>query len=265
MRYRLGVEAVHDLARRTRTPLPWADARGSAAARALDTCDGTAARTIIDPAAELRTWGLLSTDDEVDASVVDALGRFAAPEILVDLVLGRPGVVLRSWHRLRDTRVVAVSRCGAAAELAWWDQREWPAELASLVRAPGSADAHGSRPAAHLRLPFELVLGSGAALRLGRPDLLAELARRHAADPVAAADQMRTLHGTARGRLRATVGTRRRPGRHPVGLLSWVLLPDGWHELVPDRHADEPMVVVRAVAPADLGDRVARLVAGVRA
>ena len=82
---------------------------------------------------------------------------------------------------------------------------------------------------------------------------------------MAAADRMRTQHGTARGRLQATVANTRRPGRHQVGLVSWVLLPDGWHELVPDRPAEGPMVVVRAVAPDDLGDRVARLVAGVRA
>ena len=96
----------------------------------------------------------------------------------------------------------------------------------------------------------------------GRPELLAELVARHDAAGVAA--QVRLLHGAARGRLLVTVAGVRRDGRRTLGLLSWVLLPDGWRELVPAGGGAEPVVAVDRVAPTDLGSRVALLVAAAR-
>lgn len=261
VRQPLSVAAADELARRCGVPLPWHGARPSVAAHGLSGSTAPATPPVADPVAELRTGGLLSADGRLDARLVGALGRFAAAEVFVDLVLGRPGGSLRAWHRLLGTRVVALARCGDRAELGWWDDRCWAGELARLVAPPAASNAAGDS-VARLRVPPELLLGCGAALRLGRPELLAELVTRH--DAAAVADQVRLLHGAARGRLLVTVAGVRRDGRRTLGLLSWVLLPDGWHELVPTGRGPEPVVAVDRVAPTDLGSRVARLVAGAR-
>jgi hypothetical protein len=262
VRQPLSVAAADELARRCGVPLPWHAVPPSAVARGLSGSTAQATRPVTDPAAELRFRGLLSAEGRLDAGLVGTLGCFAAPEVFVDLVLGRPGGSFRAWHRLLGTRVVALARCGDRAELGWWDDRRWAGELARLVAPPASSNAAGDS-AARRRVPAELLLGCGAALRLGRPELLAELVTRH--DAAAVAAQVRLLHAAARGRLLVTVAGVRRDGRRTLGLLSWVLLPDGWRELVPAVGGAEPVVAVDRVDPTDLGSRVARLVARARA
>ena len=263
VRFRLGVEAVQDLASRTRTPLPWADARGRRRPARSTPATGPPGGPSSIPRPSSRTWGLLSTDDEVDASVVDALGRFAAPEVLVDLVLGRPGVVLRSgtgsaapvWL---PSRAAAPLRSRLVGPAGVARRAGVPGQGASVRRRPrppsGGAPQAAGRAGPRERCrpppgppgpPGE----AGPAARggpggRGRPD--ADPAR-HRARPVAShrrhtRDRAATRSAWSAGCSSPTAGT--------GGA---------------DRPAEGPMVVVRAVAPDDLGDRVARLVAGVRA
>ncbi len=48
-----------------------------------------------------------------------------------------------------------------------------------------------------------------------------------------------------------------------VGVVSWVLLADGWRALRPHHDGDEPRVEVRAVRPGDLATELAPVLAEV--
>ena len=48
-----------------------------------------------------------------------------------------------------------------------------------------------------------------------------------------------------------------------VGVVSWVLLADGWHSITPRHDDDGPRVVVRRVDPADLATELAPVLAQV--
>ncbi|MGI8646210.1 MAG: hypothetical protein ACR2JD_07820, partial [Nocardioides sp.] len=156
--------------------------------------------------------------------------------------------------------------------LVWGAKDDGQRDFAGLAPPRLSAPAPTTPPAAYLRLPYELLLGAGAAYRLQRPAVLAELLERHHGRvtgrdgtvfaPGGAADQLHRLHTHERARLQLTVTGVATDGSRSVGLLTWVLFADGWRELVPTTTAGEPMVVVRLVAPADLGRLVTRLVAG---
>jgi hypothetical protein len=284
-RYPLSPAALEELARLTRLTLPWRPrAEPSPLARALGEVPPRPLPPAGDDGAvvELTRLGLLSTAGRPDSGLVAALEVFAAPEVFVEIDLAvrrreRPGARFRGWHRYRHGDVTALSVTGGSTELAWWTDRWWPHELTHLVTPPPCPDvpaagAPDSPPAAFLRLPYELLLGSAAARREQRPGVLAELLDRHAGavrggdgtpySRVAVEDQLRRLHGAVRGRLLVTVAGA--GGRRILGTVSWVLFADGWRELTPAPGAGEPMVDVRAVAPAHLGGRVALLVSGVR-
>ena len=50
-----------------------------------------------------------------------------------------------------------------------------------------------------------------------------------------------------------------------VGLVSWVLLADGWHSLTPHQVDDESRLSVRRTQPADLATELAPVLAQVTA
>ena len=92
--------------------------------------------------------------EPVPRLLVDALARFARPQVLVTLDLVHPGGRLRSWQRLSGGEVTAVSVAGTGrVELAWFTADRWQAHLtstttvagarASRVRAVVAARAHG--------------------------------------------------------------------------------------------------------------------------
>jgi len=268
-RFRLSLAAVEHLADRTGTPLPWERGRRPSA-------------DAQDPAAELRRHHLVTPDGGLDPEAVGAWAVLGSPEVLVDVDVSvrRPDspagfVHLHSWQRRRCGRVASLSTAGGRLlELGWHDDDLWQVELARAVtvRTPS---APAPPPAAVVDLPHELLLGSGAALRLHREDVLADLERRHAGgvhvddDPVplgpAATDaQVRRLHAAAVGRMRtvvAGVGTR---GARRVGWVTWLLFPDGWRALAPHVRDGQPRVRVQPVVPLRLGAEVAHLVAEVR-
>ena len=145
----------------------------------------------------------------------------------------------------------------------------WPRELEHLVTVPAG---HGPAPDTELTLPFELLLGSAAAVREHRPPVLAELLARHPMSgpdrtplrATAAAEQVRLLHTVERGRLRVTV-VGRGEGARTLGLVTWVLYADGWRALVPATADGVAVVHVVSTDPGALGAAVARLVIGAQA
>jgi len=267
-RTRLSRAAVELLAVRTGTPLPWDPGHPAAEAEA--------------PAAELLRHRLVAPAGDVDPEVAVAMTVLAAPEVLVDVdVSVRPPDApagfahLHSWQRRRGGRVASLSTAGGHTfELGWHPDAWWQVELARAVtvRTPGSAV---TPPAAVVDLPHELLLGSGAALRLPREDVLADLVFRHTGsvhaddDPAALGaagtdEQVRRLHAAALGRMRTVVAGAAATGTQRVGWVSWVLFADGWRALEPHVRDGEARVRVHPVSPLRLGVEVARLVAAVR-
>lgn len=224
----------------------------------------------VDPDAQLRGAGLLDDTGRPHAEVRRALHVLAAPQATVDVdvaVRRAPGGArVHSWQRVAGDRVTSLSTAGSVVELAWHGTQLWQHELARAVTvAPEPARSMGGceqGPAPDLELPHELLLAGGAALRLGREDVLAELLRRHpGTDP----EQVRSLHAAARGRMRAVVCGVGSGGTRRIGWISWLLLGDGWHALRPVVADGVPMVRVQPVEPLRLGVEVARLLSAARA
>lgn len=223
--------------------------------------DGPAG-SVADPHAELVRSGLALPGTGGVPVLTDglaaALALLGRPEAVVDLTLvraiGPPGRVT-SWQARAGRRVTTVTAAGPGqVELAWFGVDHWADELARAVRLP-PVDIQARRSGTEL--PYSLVVAAGAALRGGRDDLLAELVAGEVGLPGATAPLLRRLHTSARGRLLAAVAG---PAARRCGVLSWVLLPDGWWALEP--HAPrrgDPWVSVRPVGPERLGEQVALL------
>jgi hypothetical protein len=153
-----------------------------------------------------------------------------APDLLVrlDLAVRRDGSLtrLQALHALRgDTVHVLVSRQGEL-EVRPVDVSAWPAELAAACRV---VPPHGAPapPRGCRELPWDLVVGTGAALTAHRQDLDDELSGRAEAG---VREQLAQLHLATVGRLRVVGIT---PGRRRIGWVSWVLFADGWRALTP--------------------------------
>lgn len=284
-RVRLSRGAVELVAASAGAPLPW---HRSGSTSGLEAALGTPAPPAgpdapTDPLDEVASLGLLTERGEVHPEAVTAVRVFGTPQILVglDLAVRRrtaPGgfAQLRSWHRFRDGRVTALSTVdGQCFELAWFDDDLWQLELAraATVAAPG---AGREPPASTLRLPHELLLGTGEALRAGPGDLFVELVRRHTGrvhagvgseplDSAATGDQVRRLHTAVLGRMQAVVAGSGTAGARRAGWVSWLLFSDGWRSLTPYLSDGEPCVRLERVPPAHLGIDVVRLVTAVRA
>ena len=146
-------------------------------------------------------------------------------------------------------------------ELAWFESGHWPAELSRVAVIPEDLNIGESTVPATADLPYELLDAGAEALRSSRSDLLSTVvlttpaprldADGKALDDATAAAVVTALVGETRGRLRALVADVE-AGGSVVGVLSWVLLEDGWRVLRPHHEEDAHRVEVRRVEPADL-------------
>jgi hypothetical protein len=175
---------------------------------------------------------------------------------------------LGARHAWCGTVVHAVSTSGAAeVETAAFDVADWQEELAGICRVAVSPPTCPS-PIPDLEIPWDLVLGTGAALGRHRPDLYDVLVARAGGAVTAAGRplglaavhaQVLRLHHAVIGRLRCT-GTV--PSSRRVGWVSWLLYADGWRALTPYAGAGtgeaRPMVRLERRSPGDLAHDVAR-------
>jgi hypothetical protein len=181
--------------------------------------------------------------------------------VVVDLAVrdGRSVVRSRSCHAMHGRAVHIAATAGGRARVRTVDVGEWPDELARVCRTPPPDDV-APPPPLGAELPWDLVVGTGAALAAHRPDHYAELLAR---TDECVREQVGRLHLATVGRLRA-VGTV--PGRR-VGWVSWVLVADGWRALSPysDRTPGHRRAMVRLEPrrPEDLAHEVARWATGV--
>jgi hypothetical protein len=211
------------------------------------------------PEASLARRGLL-VDTVLDEGLRGAIGLLATPAVALDLdVTGGPARV-RAWHRQRGDAVASLATAdGVVFELAWFRADRWPDELARAAVVPEELPAGRSGVPDRLDLPYELLDGAAEAVRSNRADLLSVLVAQHGAD-LEVVPVLTALATEVRGRLRALVADVAGERTTVVGVLSWLLLADGWRALRPH---DGDRVEVRRVDPGDLAAELAPVLAEV--
>ena len=240
-----------------------------------DNAYASALASLHDAEESLRRRGLI-TDDGIDPGVTGAIGLLATPTLALDLDVAAPGTQVKAWHRQAGTAVATLATCdGLVFELAWFGADQWPGELARVADIPDDVGLTESSVPEELDLPFHLVDAIGEALRAGRSDLVPVLMSQHGegvvdgrAEPLdggVAATAVAAIHTEGRGRLRVLAARVADEETTDVGLVSWVLLADGWHSLTPHLADEESRLRVRRTHPADLATELAPVLAQVTA
>lgn len=249
-----------------------------------------------DPAVSLRERGLLSPSvtvtgreedgpdgEDVAPLVVEVLRLVAGPEVAVDLDIAldsrRGPARMRCWHHAGGELVATLSSAnGAVFEAGLMPLASWPLELARVATPPAAVGATtgagetGVVLPDGVELPLDLLNAGCDALRARRDEVARRILARHSGETTLSSGAVvsdalvaQYLRRLARslGRLRALVT---RPGPHPsanVGVLSWVLLEDGWRHLQPVGGAGDPRVRLTRVTPSKLSVSLSPLLAEV--
>jgi hypothetical protein len=232
-----------------------------------------ALETLHDPTETLTRRGLLS-GDALDDGLAGALGLLATPTVAVDVDVTVEGVRARAWHREAGGAVATLATVdGIVFELAWFPASAWAAELARAAMLPTDQGLRPTTLPDLVDLPFELLDAAAEAVRSNRADLVPVLAARQAGTAVDAdgqrigdvelASMVSALVVDARGRLRALGADVSGDETRLVGVVSWVLLSDGWRALRPHRDGHDHRVEVRRVGADDLARDLAFVLAGV--
>jgi len=238
-----------------------------------DAAHQRAAAALPDPEESLRRRGLLA--GALDASVAGALGVLAAPDLAVDIDVSIGGERARAWHRRSGEAVATLATAdGLVHELAWFGVDQWADELGRVLTLPSDHGIRDSEVPAEVSVPFELLDAGSEAVRAGRTDLLTAIVERHlagtrAADgqplqATAAAALVTALVGETQGRARLLTARTADPVDR-VGVLSLVLVADGWRVLAARRDDGHHLVDVRALEPGCLASLLAPVVAEVQA
>ncbi len=253
---------------------------GVTPAAAEDTAYAETIASLHDPASSLARRGLLSDTGRVDDALRGAVGLLASPDVALDLEVTAGDAHALAWHRQAGGAVATLATAdGIVFELAWFPVAHWPGELARAAVLPEDLVLSPSAVAAALDVPYELADAAGEAVRTGRGDLVSVLVSRHGEQhggqvtdrdgtPLSPAEAGAALHALAtepRGRLRALLADVSGPETTTVGVVSWVLLADGWHALRPRHGAEDDVqrVEVRRVEPVDLAAELAPVLAEV--
>jgi hypothetical protein len=227
--------------------------------------------TLHDPHDTLRRRGLLG-DDGADPGLIGAVGLLATPRLALDIDVAAGAVQVKAWHRQAGGAVASLSTCdGIVFELAWFPVEQWTTELARVTAVPEDLPLSTSHVPALLDVPYALADSVGEALRSGRADLVPVLLGQGDGPVLAdggelgdaeAAAALSAVHSEGRGRLRILAAEVSERATASVGVISWVLLKDGWHSLTP-HHDDGARVAVARVDPDDLATELAPVLAQV--
>jgi hypothetical protein len=249
------------------------DRMGQSRGSTEDAAYATALSSLHEPTGSLARRGLLD-GDTLDAGLAGAVGLLATPQVALDLDVRVEQVQAKAWHREAGGAVATLATVdGIVFELAWYDAPQWPGELARVAVVPEEVALTGSAVPSVVDLPFDLASGAAEALRTGRGDLLPVLVAQHSGRVVDGdgrpfpdldvQEMLPALFDETRGRLRAMVTDLSSGEASVVGVVSWVLLGDGWRALRPHQQGDESRVEVSAVAPEDLAPELAPVLAEV--
>ena len=236
-----------------------------------DTAYTEALGTLHDPDDTLRRRGLV-TDDGADPGLLGAVGLLATPRLALDLDVAAGPTQVKAWHRQSGGAVASLSTCdGIVFEIAWFPVDQWTVELGRVTAVPEDLPLSASQVPPLLDVPYALADAVGEAIRSGRSDLVPVLITQaggtvRVGDDVLgeaeASTALSAVHSESRGRLRILAAEVSDGATSSVGVISWVLLNDGWHSLTP-RHDDGARVSVRRVEPDDLPTELAPVLAQV--
>lgn len=236
-----------------------------------------------DPLESLTRRGLV-LEGVLDSGVAGAVGLLATPSVAVDLDVRVGEVQAKAWHREADGAVATLGTVdGIVFELGWFDTPQWPAELSRAAVVPedvplhvdgrGNGKAAGTAVPDEADLPFDLASVAAEALRTGRTELLPVLIRSYDGRVHDGAGKairegevqslLTSLYDESRGRMRVLVTDVTAGEGAVVGVVSWVLVADGWRALRPHHALDEPRVQIRRVEPGDLANELAPVLAEV--
>lgn len=249
------------------------DRMGQSSGSAEDVAYLAALETLHEPVDSLTRRGLMD-DGQVDPGLAGAVGLLATPSVALDVDVRVGDVLAKAWHREAAGAVSTLATVdGIVFELAWFDSPQWPAELSRVAVVPEDVNLTDSAVPPVVDLPFDLASAAAEAVRTGRADLLSVLVAQHHgrvvdADGVSVPDAevqtlLAALYAETQGRIRALVTDVASGDAAVVGVVSWVLLADGWRALRPHHHGDEPRVQMRRVEPADLATELAPVLAEV--
>ena len=128
---------------------------------------------------------------------------------------------------------------------------------------------------ADMDVAFSVLDAAGEALRTGRSDLVPVLLTHHGEGGVLSAGEalsdadavsaVGAVHTEGRGRLRILGAEVSGRTTTDVGVISWVLLRDGWHSLSPYQDGETARIQLRLVDPDDLAAELAPVLAQVTA
>ncbi|HXH80091.1 hypothetical protein [Nocardioides sp.] len=240
-----------------------------------DTAYAAALASLHEADETLRHRGLI-TDDGVDPGITGAIGLLATPTLALDIDVSAGNSHVKAWHRQAGNAVATLATCdGIVFELAWFATDQWPAELSRAAAIPGDVSLSESSVPEEIDLPFQLVDAVGEALRSGRADLVPVLLSQHGEGIVdgesrpindtEAGTAVAAIHTEGQGRLRVLAARVSADETTKVGLVSWVLVADGWHSLRPHQAQDASRLRVRRISPADLATELAPILAQVTA
>jgi hypothetical protein len=232
-----------------------------------------AVASLHDGADSLTRRGLM-VGGNVDEGLVGAVGLLATPTLALDLDVTAGPVQAKAWHRQAAEAVATLATVdGIVFELAWFANGHWPAELARVAVIPEDLTMRESVVPDEIDLPYELVDAAVEAVAASRHDLLPVLASQHTqaardAQGRAVAESelvavLTALAGEAQGRLRGLVADVSTETTTVVGVVSWVLLADGWRALCPHLEDDVLRVLVRRTDAAELAAHLAPVLAEV--
>ncbi|GEP33375.1 hypothetical protein NSZ01_11430 [Nocardioides szechwanensis] len=232
-----------------------------------------AVASLHDPADSLARRGLMS-GETVDEGLLGAVGLLATPTLALDLDVVAGAVQAKAWHRQSGDAVATLATVdGIVFELAWFPNAHWPSELARVAVVPEDLELDESAVPDLVDLPYELVDAAIEAAASSRADLLPVLASQHAHAVHGPDDRplgesevvaiLTALTSEARGRLRGMVADVSSEDTTVVGVVSWVLLSDGWRALCPHESDGALRVGVRRVEAADLAPHLAPVLAEV--
>lgn len=238
-----------------------------------------AAASLHDPVRSLRHRGLL-TESGVEPGLCGAVGLLAVPELALEIDVATASGHVKAWHRESGGAVATLATTdGLVFEIAWFGADRWAQELARVTVPPEDLPLGDSAVPAVLSTPYSLLDSVGEALRASRADLVPVLvgqrpgavlasaaagAEEEVLDASAASRAVAALHQEAQGRLRVLAARIDDSGSTAVGVISWVLLADGWHALLPRHSQDDPRVEVRRVDPGELAATLAPVLDEVR-
>lgn len=247
---------------------------GQSRGSSQDDAYAQALASLHEPEDSLTKRGLI-VDGALDESLAGALGLLATPDVAVDLDVSIDRAHAHAWHRAAKGAVATLATVdGIVFELAWFSAEAWGDELGRVAGLPEDVTLRGTALPDVIDVPFELLDTASEAVRSGRSDLLPVLAGQHSGaatadgEPIGDAELTSMLSALAvdsRGRLRALGADVSGDETTLVGVVSWVMLADGWHSLHPHRDGSDNRVTVRRVDATDLSGDLAFVLSEVTA